>query len=224
MRQILQPRPSYTRAERVSDATIHIMGVVMAVGAVPVLIVMTSMWRGDAASITGAAIYGFCLIAMVLCSALYHMIPKAEWKDILQRLDHSAIYFKIAGTYTPFTLMSGHGLVLLAGLWSAAFLGTGLRVMAPGRYRWLHLFLCVAMGWAGLFAGWSIFAAMSTPVLGLVMAGGITYTVGTLFYAAAGMPFHNTIWHVFVLAATIVFFVAVMLHAADTSTMLVATG
>ncbi len=189
----------------------------MAVGAVPILIVMTAMWRGDAASIAGASIYGACLIGMVLCSALYHMVPHPGAKAVLRQLDHSAIYFKIAGTFTPFALMSGgKGAVLLAGLWAAALVGTGLRVIAPARYRWAAIALYLAMGWIGVIAGWPIFGQMSAPVLSLVVVGGLTYTLGTVFFLAAGLPFHNTIWHVFVLAATVVFFVAVMLHAADT--------
>lgn len=209
----------YSRAERVSDAVVHVAGLASALMAVPVLVTLAVFWRGDAPALLGVAIYGAALIAMILCSALYHMVPHPDWKAFLRRLDHSAIYLKIAGTYTPFAFLSGAGVLLVTGLWGAALAGIGIWIFAPGRFRWLCFSLYLAMGWAGLVAGWPLFSTMSTPVLGLVIAGGVIYTAGTLFYLMESLPFHNTIWHVFVLTASIVFFVAVTLHLADTSAL-----
>ena len=214
----LRPRTGgYSRAEKVSDAVVHVAGVVSALMAVPVLVTLAVVWRGDAPALLGVAIYGLALIAMILSSALYHMVPHEDWKAFLQRLDHSAIYLKIAGTYPPFAFLSGAGSLLLTGIWGAALAGVGLWVFAPGRFRWAAFALYLAMGWVGVIAGWPLFSTMSGPVLGLIVAGGMIYTAGTLFYLMESLPFHTTIWHVFVLTATVVFFAAVTLHLAETS-------
>jgi len=212
------PYPDYSRAERLSDAVVHVIGVAGMVAAVPVLITLTAIWRGDLPAMLGITVYGVTLIAMLLCSALYHMVPHPDWTGILRRLDHSAIYFKIAGTYTPFALLSGgHGAALVTGLWGAALAGSGLKVFAPHRFRWLGLALYLGMGWAGLLAGQAFFAELSGPVLMLVIAGGGLYTFGVVFFLWEALPFHNTLWHVFVLAASVVFFIAIFLHLAQTS-------
>lgn len=210
-------RPAYSRAERVSDAAVHLTALVAALGAVPVLITLAAVWRGDVPAIVGTSIYGGTLIAMISCSLLYNAGLWPEWHDVLNRLDHSAIYFKIAGTYTPFTLLSGTGFGLMTGLWGAALAGTMLKVFAPGRFRWLGFALYLGMGWAGLVVGWELFSALSPAVLSLLVAGGLTYTVGTVFYLANQRLFHNTIWHVFVMSASAVLFVAVMLHLSNTA-------
>ncbi|MWD27756.1 Hly-III family protein [Aquicoccus sp. SCR17] len=210
-------RPAYSRAERLSDAVVHVIGLVLVLVSVPVLITLAAMLRGDGAAIAGTVIYGVTFLAMILCSALYNMIPSKAWGALLQRLDHSAIYWKIAGTYTPFTLLSGQGAWLLGGLWTAALAGTGLKVIVGDRYRWAALSLYLAMGWAGVVAGWPLFATFSGPVLTLVALGGLLYTGGVAFYLWERLPFHNTIWHVFVLVASLLFFAAVTTHLVVTS-------
>lgn len=212
----------YRTAERVSDAVIHVLGLALAFLSVPVLVTLSAVWRGDLPAVAGTLIYGTTLIAMLLCSALYHLIPAPAWKDVLRRLDHSAIYFKIAGTYTPFTLLSGgHGAVLLTGLWGAAIAGCGLKIFAPvDRFRWIALALYLAMGWAGIVAGWSLFGSLSAVVFSLILIGGLIYTAGIVFFLWEVLPYHNTVWHAFVLAASIVFFAAVTTHLAQTSIMM----
>ena len=211
-------RTGYSRAERLSDAIVHMVALVAALSAVPVLITLAAVWRGDASAIVGTAVYGGTLIAMILCSALYNMFDSSAWQGLLRRLDHSAIYFKIAGTYTPFMLLSGgHGTWLLTGLWGAALAGSGLRSFGSPRWKWVAFGLYLAMGWAGLVFGWPLMSALSAPVLGLIVAGGLLYTLGTAFLLWESLPFHNTVWHVFVMTASATFFVAVTLHLAETS-------
>jgi hemolysin III len=207
-------RPAYTRAEKVSDAVVHVTGLTLVLMAVPVLIVLTALYRGDAASLTGVSIYGGALILMILFSAVYNI---AIWSDfgaarawLLRRLDHSAIYLKIAGTYTPFTLLSGHGLALTAGVWVAALTGVVLKVISPERFQWMALTLYLGMGWAGFLVGGEMIAALPWPVIVLMMVGGGLYTLGVVFYLWQRLPFHYTIWHVFVLAASLVFYAAVL--------------
>lgn len=217
MLALFSPRVIYTRHELVSDGVVHVLGLTAALASVPVLITLTAFLRGDTPAIAGTAIYGGTLIAMLLCSALYNMIRAERWQGLLWRLDHSAIYFKIAGTYTAFVLLTGTGAVLVAVLWLAALGGALLKVLAPHRFRWLGFVLYLSMGWAGLVLGWPLFQAMSAPVVVLIAVGGAIYTLGTLFYLMGRLPFHNTLWHVFVLAASGVFYAAVTTHVVLTA-------
>lgn len=200
----------YSRAERLSDAVVHVTGLALVAGAVPVLIVLAVLLRGDGASVAGASVYGATLILMILCSALYNMIDRPGWTWLLRRMDHAAIYLKIAGTYTPFALVSGQGAGLLAGVWGAAAAGVALKLVSPARFRWLALALYLGMGWAGVVAGGDLLAALPVASQVLMLVGGGIYTIGVGFYLADRMPFHNTIWHVHVLAASLVFYAAVL--------------
>ncbi len=154
---------------------------------------------------------------MILCSALYNLIASPGWSGLLRRLDHSAIYVKIAGTYTPFTLLSGQGFWLLAGVWGAALAGVGIKLVSPERFRRLALALYLAMGWAGLLAGGAFFATLSVPVIILIAIGGALYTLGVVFYLLERLPYHYTIWHVLVLTASLSFYAAVTVHLVQTA-------
>ena len=215
---LLPQRIEYTRAERLSDGIIHVSGLALVLVAVPVLVTTAAFLRGDFTALFGISVYGLALIAMILCSALYNMVPHPDWAGILKRLDHSAIYVKIAGTYTPFTLLSGgHGMWLLAGLWGAALTGVGMKLVWPDRFRIAAIALYLAMGWAGLFAGGAFLATLSAPVIALIVIGGCLYTAGVGFYLFERLPFHYTIWHAFVLVASLVFYAAVTLHLVQTA-------
>ncbi|WP_170763542.1 PAQR family membrane homeostasis protein TrhA [Ruegeria lacuscaerulensis] len=206
-------RPAYSRAERISDGFVHVLGVTSALVAVPALISITVLNRSDPAAILGASVYGFTLVLMLSLSAMYNMVESQRWSELLRRLDHSGIYVKIAGTYTPFLLLSGSQLTgLLIGLWSSATLGSVLKMTDPNRFRWFGLALYLMMGWAIVWAGHSILAELSPAVLKLMFAGGLVYTVGVAFYLLDWLPFHNTIWHVFVLTGSVLFFIAVAVH------------
>jgi len=210
------PRERYSPAERLSDAVVHLTGLALVVGAVPVLIVVTALMRGDAAAVTGVAIYGGALMLMIGASALYNIAEGfawgAAWAWLLRRLDHAAIYLKIAATYTPFALISGQGLGVTAAVWLAAVAGVALKIAAPDRFRWLALALALylGMGWAGLLAGGALFAALPGPVIALMATGGVLYTLGVVFYVWDRLPHHMTVWHVFVLVASLAFYAAVM--------------
>lgn len=207
-------RPTYSRAERFSDGVIHVAGVTLAVIAAPVLVILTIVLHDDSRIIWGTGIYGATLVAMLSFSALYNMIDSEKWKGLLRRLDHSGIYFKIAGTYTPFVLTAGaQPATLLAGLWGTAAFGSFMKFLAPHRFRWLAIALYLAMGWAVLVADPSMLALLPGPVLTLMFAGGIAYTVGVVFFLFERLPFHYTIWHVFVLAGSSLFFAAVSMQA-----------
>lgn len=207
------PFRAYSRAEDLSDAAVHLAGLAAVVVGVPALVAVAAMHRGDAAAMAGVAVYGAALALMIGASALYNMVRRPGWAWLLRRLDHAAIYLKIAGTYTPFTLLTGEGMGLTLGLWVAALAGVTLKLVAPPwRFRWPALALYLAMGWAGFVAGGPLIEALSPGVIRLMLAGGALYTAGVAFHLWDRLPFHNTIWHVFVLGASAVFYAAVTLQ------------
>ena len=206
--------PVYTRAELLADAALHLIGIVSALIAVPVLITLAAVWYGDASTVGAAVVYGTSLIGMFTCSACYHMIRHGRARQILRRLDHSAIYVKIAGTYTPFAvLLAGDSMLpILAGVWGAALIGVVLRVVAPGRMESVALALYFAMGWAVVVIGGPILAEISQATFMLMLTGGALYTVGFVFLFWSRLRYHNAIWHAFVLAASFVFYAAVVVE------------
>ena len=204
-------RQDYSAIERRSDAVVHLMGLGLVALAVPGLLIVTLLWRPEAEALWGVVVYGLAFAAMIGASALYNMTPGRPLRWLWRRLDHAAIYLKIAGTYTPFTLLTGQGAALTVGLWSAAAVGVAFKLASPERFRWLALALYLGMGWAGVIAGQAMIAALPGPVVGLMLAGGLTYTVGVAFYLWRGLRFHIAIWHGFVLVASLLFYAAVLL-------------
>lgn len=215
---LLTLRHSYSRAEWISDAVVHVMGVIAAVVAVPVLVAVAVIWQAEPKAVAATVVYGVALLAMLVCSALYNMASRPRQKRIFRSLDHSAILLKIAATYTPLALMSGASVTwLLAGLWTAALVGAAIRTLAPDRLRLAAVALALLMGWSGLLAGGEVFANLSAGVMALIVVGGVLYTLGVGFFLWERLPFHYTIWHVFVLAASGVFYAAVTVQLAQTA-------
>ena len=215
---LLSRRTGYSAMENRSDAVVHVVGIIAALMAVPVLIGVALHLHGDVRAVLGASLYGVALIAMLVCSALYNMTWDVQRKAFFRHFDHTAILCKIAATYTPFMMLSaGGGGWLLPGLWGAAITGAGMRFMAPDRFKLAAVALALGMGWAGVFAGDAFFAGLSTAVITLIVVGGTLYTAGVGFFLFERLPFHYTIWHVFVLAASAVFYAAVMLHLVQTA-------
>jgi len=206
----------YTRAERIADAAVHIAGVAVALVAAPVLVTLAALWLDDRDLVMASSVYAISLIVMLGCSALYHMIPAPDWKDALRRLDQSAIYVKIAGTYTPFAVMSGpQATPFLVGLWAAAAAGVSLKLLTSRKLFGATIALYLAMGWAAVVLGAPILDRMTAEGYRLATIGGSLYTVGVLFLVWERMPFHNTIWHVFVLTASLMLYAAVLIELAD---------
>ena len=215
---LLESRLHYSRAEWISDAVVHVTGVVAALMAAPVLVTLAIVMHGDGAAITATTLYGVALVLMLLFSALYNMSTEAKARRVFRSLDHTFILTKIAATYTPLVLLSGaQATGLLAGLWTAALAGAGIRAFAPDRLKLAAVVLALAMGWAGLVFGGDILASLSAPVLVLILVGGLVYTLGVGFFLFDRLPFHYTIWHVCVLAATAVFYAAVTVQLVQTA-------
>ncbi len=207
------------RRELVADAVIHIIGVALVLLALGASRMWGSGLRDEAAVIAAISIYGVTLILMIVSSASHNLVsPRLtgrapEW---LRRIDHSAIYVKIAGTYTPFAVIAGGsvGRWLLIGVWSGAALGFLGKVLAPDKWERASIVLYLAMGWLFVFAAGPISAAISTATLVLILVGGGLYTVGVLFHLWHRLPYQNAIWHVFVLVASFVFYSAMMVEVA----------
>lgn len=210
----LPQRTGYSRTENISDLIVHAVGLSAAVLAVPILILRVWSLGTEPTVVLGVTIYGAALIAMILCSTLYNMAHPDVWSGLLRRLDHSAIYVKIAGTYTPFALLSPHPTGwFLIWIWACAALGAALRSFAQDHFRRVAIGLYLVMGWSGAVAGSAVFTEMSPQVFALILAGGLLYTTGFAFYLSPRLPYHRTIWHLFVIAASAVFFAAVTAHS-----------
>ncbi|SDX59295.1 hemolysin III [Albimonas donghaensis] len=204
----------YTRGERIADAAVHFTGIALALMAAPVLILLAAVFDGGAPVVAGVAVYTVGMFAMLGCSAAYNLIPTVRWKELLRRLDHAAIYVKIAATQTPFAmLIGGAGMGWVIGSVWATALGAVLgKLFWPARMRRLSLPLYLGLGWAGLMLMWPGEGAhaLSPVSTGLIVTGGLIYTAGVGFFLAKRLRFHNAIWHGFVLVATFVFYSAII--------------
>lgn len=209
----------YTRAERVADGIVHVLGVIAALTAVPVMITLAAVWHGELPVVLAASIYGASLIAMFAFSASYHLVGHPRAKALLRRFDHGAIFVKIAGTYTPFAVLFGgeSATTVLIGIWTAALVGLALVTAVPRRFEWISLGLYLAMGWAVVVVGGPILAEMSDAGVVLIVIGGVLYTLGVVFHLWDRLPFQNAIWHAHVLAASFVFYAAVLLEVGITA-------
>ena len=170
---------------------------------------------GNAWHITACAIFGATLVLMYTASSLYHGIPIPAAKRVLRVIDHSTIYLLIAGTYTPFTLITLHGTVgwtLFAFTWGLALIGVVFKIFHTGKFEKLSLAIYLGMGWCVLFAVKPLMAALPSTGLWLMLAGGLTYSGGVAFYVMERLRYHHAIWHVFVLGGSMLHFFAVLFY------------
>lgn len=205
-----QIRDGYTINERIADAIIHVLGVVFSIAGVSAMITLAALYK-DAATVASIAIYGAGLITVFVTSAAYHMIQSPAWKATLQRLDHAAIFIKIAGTYTPFAVVSiggWWGVGLLSAVWMIAAVGAPLKLFAPEKIERIAVALYLIQGWMLLFALGGL--KLSTAATTLVITGGLLYTVGVVFHLWRSLPFQNAIWHAFVLAGSSCMYAAIL--------------
>ena len=205
------PTAQLTATERENAATAA-AGLVAAIAAAAVL-VATGLRQADGWRLAAALVFGLSLCALHLASTLYHAASEPATKARLKLFDHCAIYLLIAGTYTPFTLIGLRGPLgwkLFIAIWSLAALGVMFKLFSKGRLRLLSTFIYVAMGWLVLLAIRPVMAALDTWTFGWMLAGGIAYTAGTLFYHRPAMRHSHAVWHLFVIAGGACHFVAVL--------------
>jgi hemolysin III len=197
----------YSVAELWADGAIHTLGIVLAtVGTAALLTSFAN--RAGAAELAAAGVYLATLTLSVGASAAYNNWPVSRTKWLLRRLDHSAIYLLIAGTYTPFMVRTGmRG--TLAAVWCIATFGVFLKLYRPGSFDRAAIVLCLALGWSGLATYDTILAELPGTVIALIVAGGLVYSVGVVFHLCEKLPFQNAIWHGFVLLAAAIHYAAV---------------
>jgi len=201
--------------ERFNSIT-HIVGSVLALIGTAVVVTLASE-HGGARRITAVAIYGGMLLLLYLSSTLYHSLH-GRAKRVFHVFDHCAIYLLIAGTYTPFTLVTlrgSWGWWLFAIVWSIAVAGVVKDAVFHGRYRALSVVLYVAMGWLVVVAFAPLTRALPPPGISLLIAGGIVYTIGIFFYAMSNrIRYSHGVWHLFVLAGSALHYIAVVRYVA----------
>jgi hemolysin III len=161
---------------------------------------------------TSVWIYAVGLLSMFAISAAYNISPVGPAKLLLRRFDQATIYLFIAATYTPFIARTQHSplkTLLLALVWVSAGLGVVLKLAFPGRLERLGILLCLALGWSGLLAYDAMFGSLPASTIGLIVTGGVLYSVGVIFHLWDDLRFQNAIWHAFVLGAAALQFFAV---------------
>lgn len=210
----VKPSREYSRAEYISDAVVHGMGIGGALIAGPVLVTLAAVWSGDPGLITALGIYTLSMLAMWVCSALYNLVQREDLTPRLRRLDQSAIYVKIAGTYTPFIALASGSVGFMAGIWVTALAGITMILVTRKPVIWAAIALYLGLGWAGAFLGGPLLSNLSAVALWFLIAGGLLYSAGIIFLMCHRLPFHNTIWHGFVLVATVSCYAAIVTEVA----------
>jgi len=199
--------------EEVASLVTHAVGVLLSIIA---LIFMLIDSGGDAVRLIAAMVFGLSLILLYLSSTLYHFFTSAKWKAWFQTLDHICIYLLIAGSYTPvalITLRGTWGWSILAIVWSLAFAGVLVKLFVKGKKdHWISTTLYLAMGWLVLGALGPLVRAISPAGMGWLVAGGLSYTLGIVFFVWRKLPFNHAIWHLFVLGGSICHVMAMIFH------------
>jgi hemolysin III len=211
----MQERPQ-SLGEEIANSVSHGLGLSAAVAAFPVL-VMAAQQRGDTAGIVGASVFATTMVLLYLVSTLFHALPRCRAKRVFQILDHSAIYLLIAGTYTPFTLgvlRGDWGWTLFGLVWGMAIAGTVLKALGGVRYTTLSTWTYLAMGWLVVIAAKTVWTLVPGWGLFWLIAGGVAYTAGAVFFMAERIRYFHFVWHLFVVAGTACHFIAVLRYAA----------
>jgi hemolysin III len=205
---------SFSLGEEIAHSVTHGFGILLSIAGLAVLVAFASRY-GTARDVVGAAVFGSSLVLLYTASTLYHSIQTSRARPILRLLDHSSIYLLIAGTYTPIALRklpAATGAVLLAVLWTAALVGIVLTATLRQRFRAASMVLYVGMGWSALLVAGPLARAMGGAGMALIVAGGVAYTIGIAFYGLRRMPYHHLVWHLFVLAGSVLHYFAVLLY------------
>lgn len=211
------PQRGQTPAEELANSISHGIGLIAALAGTPFLVVHAAS-LGEAAFIVGTSIYSATVIFLYLASTLYHALPVGRAKSVFRIIEHSAIFLLIAGTYTPFTLgvlRGAWGWSLFGIVWGLAIAGVALKVFNKAPNPIFSTGHYLLMGWVVVIAVDPLLSAMPTPGLLLLIAGGLSYTVGIAFFATdSRLQYGHLIWHLFVMAGSVCHYFAVLWYAA----------
>jgi hemolysin III len=211
------PGREQSQGEEIANSISHGLGLVAALVGTPFLIVQAAR-HGDAGFIAGTSIFSATAAILYLASTLYHALPAGKAKRVFRIIEHSAIYLLIAGTYTPFTLgvLSGAwGWTLLGVTWFLAAAGVALKAFSRASHPILSTVLYLLMGWVVVIAVDPLLARMPTAGLLWLIAGGLSYTAGVVFFATdSRLQYGHLVWHLFVMAGTACHYFAIIWYAA----------
>ena len=204
--------PGTKPQEIIANSLTHGAGIALSIAGLVVLIVR-AVQRGTGWHLAGFLIFGISLILLYLSSTLYHSMANKPWKAALQRLDHSAIFLLIAGTYTPYllTILRGWlGWTLFGLIWGLALVMLVLKLTLKKQFAKPPVWLYLLMGWLGVIVFWQGWDRIGMPSLVLLVLGGLAYSLGVIFYKWRTLPYSHAVWHLFVLAGSIFHYFSVL--------------
>ena len=210
---------TYSRAEDLANSISHAIGVVLGIAG---LMLLLSAAGDDFNRMISALIYGVSIILMFLTSTIYHSITNPTTRVFMKTLDHCAIYLLIAGTHTPFMLVSLDGfggIYYLIAIWTVAVFGIAFKLYFGHRHPKISLASYLAMGWFIVVAGKGMLINVATEGLYLLAAGGLCYTIGAIFYAWKSLVFNHAIWHLFVIAGAAFHFFSIYWYVIPTNVL-----
>ncbi len=203
----------YRLGEEIANCVTHGIGVVLSIVSLTLLVAFAVRY-GDGLHVAAAIVFGTALVLLYTASTLYHSFPWPKVKHVFKVLDHAGIYLLIAGTYTPFALITlggTRGWWLFGTVWTLAIVGIALEAAWTYRPKWLSALVYLGMGWLGIFVIRPLAESLPSYGLWLLVAGGVAYTVGTVFYVLKRVPYTHAVWHIFVLGGSACHVLAVML-------------
>lgn len=205
----------YTVGEEIANAVTHGVAALLSVAGLAVLVAFAVLYSGSPSVVAAVSIFGASMVFLYTASTLYHSIPNPRAKKVLQYLDHSMIYVLIAGSYTPFCLITleGYtGIALLIAVWLIAVAGISLQSVLLHKADWINCLLYLSMGWFAIFVIDPLVRTLDTGGIALLVAGGLAYTVGVIFYIFERIPYSHAVWHTFVFAGTVLQFFSVLFY------------
>ena len=205
----------YTVGEEIANAVTHGVAALLSIAGLAVLVAFAVLYSGSPKVVAAVSIFGASMVFLYTASTLYHSIPNPRAKKVLQYLDHSMIYVLIAGSYTPFcliTLQGYTGIALLCAVWLIAIAGISLQAVLLHKADWINCLLYLSMGWLAVFVIDPLVSTLDSTGLALLVAGGLAYTDGVGFYIFERIPFSHAIWHTFVFAGTTLQFFSVLFY------------
>lgn len=211
------PDKRYSLGEEIFNSVSHGVGSLLSVAGTVVLIVISAL-QGDAWKVVSSAIFGASLIILYTMSTLYHAITNRKAKSVMRVMDHVTIFFLIAGTYTPLTLVTLRGVtgwVLFGFIWGFAILGIVFNSINLEKFRKISVVCYIIMGWAIIFAIRPLIQAMPKISLIFLLIGGIAYSVGVIFYAIKKVKYFHSVWHLFTVAGSIFHYFAILTSFID---------
>ncbi len=200
--------------EELANSLTHGAGLLLSIGGLVALLIV-AVTEGGPLEIACAAVYGASLVLLYGSSTIYHAATHRKWRRWFGLLDHCAIYILIAGSYTPFALLAlrgGLGWTVFGVVWGLALLGIAGKVMVTHAPSVRSTLLYAGMGWMSVLVIWPLFKALGGWSFGLLIAGGVAYSLGTIFFTLDRRPYFHAIWHLFVLAGSVLHFAAIFLH------------